>query len=225
MNATVALLNAACGESDITFDNFDRVVNATLVDYDVTTGEFPEENDFDAIIITGSRASVYWDEQWIDNLKEWVAVEIENGTPILGICFGHQLVADVMGGKVIDRGGYEIGYHRISVTRESDIWFGMPSDFTAFTTHSDEVAELPEGASLIAENEYSIQGFESDNVVGLQFHPEYDRQMAEQLARDKDDLDADKRARVLSNITDEAVNRAKTAEQVFDNFIDRYVEI
>ena len=55
---------------------------------------------------------------------------------------------------------------------------GLPERFTAFTTHSDEVAQLPPGATLIAENDYSVQGFRTGDVFCVQFHPEYDRETA-----------------------------------------------
>jgi GMP synthase (glutamine-hydrolysing) len=215
----IALLNAAHG-GDHTRRNFRREVDADLVEFDVTERELPDGFAFDGCIVTGSRASVYWDEPWIGELKEWVGDAVEAGLPFLGVCYGHQLLADVLGGRVEAMDDYEIGYRTVEHD-DSRLFDGVDGEFTVFTTHSDRVAELPPGAELIAENDYGIHGFRKGDVFTVQFHPEYDMATAETVTEGKDDqLAADRIQRVLDGITEENFAAACEAKTLFDNFIE-----
>lgn len=214
----IAFLNAAHGDTN-TRRNFRRELDADLVEFDATERHLPDSFDFDAAVISGSRASVYWDEDWIPPLKSWVDDAIETGMPMLGICYGHQLLADVLGGDVRDMGEYEIGYRVVEHTGESMLFEGIDSEFTAFTTHSDEVAELPPGATSIAENEYSNHGFRKGDVFGLQFHPEYDTDTAEEVTRGKD-LAEERLQKVLDGINEENFTAACETKLVFENFTE-----
>jgi GMP synthase (glutamine-hydrolysing) len=214
----LALLNAAhAGEQ--TRRNFEREVPAELVNFDVTGGEFPDTLAFDGCLITGSRASVYWDREWIGNLKTWVGSAIRQGMPHLGVCFGHQLLAEVLGGAVENMGEYEIGYRTVEHEGTSLLFEGIDRDFTVFTTHSDRVTRLPPGARLLAKNDYGIHGFRQGAVFAVQFHPEYDRAMAERVTRGKDELPEQKVERVFDGITDENIAAASEATTVFENFL------
>ncbi len=212
----IAFLNAAHGDEN-TRRNFRRELDADLTEFDVTEGHLPNSFDFDAAVVSGSRSSVYWDEAWIPPLKEWVEVAIESGIPMLGICYGHQLLADVLGGDVRDMGEYEIGYREVEHTGDSPLFDGIDSQFVAFTTHSDEVAELPPGAKPIAENDYSNHGFRKDDVFGVQFHPEYDMDTAEEVTRGKD-LPRERLQNVLDGINEQNYTAACEAKAVFENF-------
>ncbi|WP_440007094.1 type 1 glutamine amidotransferase [Halomicrococcus sp. SG-WS-1] len=214
----IAFLNAA-HEGENTRRNFRRELDADLVEFDVTSGHLPGDFEFDGAVVSGSRSSVYWDEPWISQVKEWVERAIETGMPMLGVCYGHQLLADVLGGEVRDMGEYEIGYREIRHSGDSPLFEGVDERFVAFTTHSDEVAELPPDAESIAENEYGNHGFRKGDVFGVQFHPEYDTATAEEVTRGKD-LPDDRIRRVLDGITDENHDAACEAKLVFENFLD-----
>jgi len=108
----IALLNAA-HDDDHTRRNFRRELDATLVEFRATERELPAGFAFDGFVVTGSRASVYWDEPWIADLKSWTREAIDRGLAGLGVCFGHQLLADVLGGKVEAMADYEIGYREV----------------------------------------------------------------------------------------------------------------
>ena len=219
----LAFLNAS--HNDVhTRRNFRRELPAALAEYDVTGGELPESCDFDGCIVSGSRASVYWDEPWLPPLKAYVADVIDTGVPVLGICFGHQLLADVLGGTVEDMGEYEIGYREIERTADAPLFADVGDRFTAFTTHSDTVRELPDDADLLAQNEYGIHAFRHADVYGVQFHPEYDTTTAEAITRAKDELSDERKERVLAGITPEAYADARNARRVFDNFVERIVD-
>ena len=198
----IALLNAA-HDAAPTSRNFRRELDATVREYNCPNGETPDGFAFDGFVVTGSRASVYWDADWIGRLKTWVGEAVQAGLPGLGVCFGHQLLADVLGGRVEGMGEYEIGYR------------------TVFTTHSDRVVEAPPGATVIAENEYGIHGFRTGDVFTVQFHPEYDVSTARSVTRGKaDELPAERIERVLADVHAENYREACSAKRLFDNFLE-----
>lgn len=217
MQLRIALLNASHGNPD-TPRNFRRELDADLVEFDVTQGTLPDTFAFDAAVVTGSRASVYWDEPWIVPLKRWVDEAIGHEIPFLGICYGHQLLADVLGGTVEGMDDYELGYRR--VTHQGGTLFdGIDEEFLVFTTHSDAVTDLPPDATLTAENDRGIHGFEVEHVFGVQFHPEYDMGTARRVTDGKREHLPDERVdRVLDGIDEEAYDAACGAKRVFENF-------
>lgn len=202
--------------------NFRRELDADLAEFHVVEGQLPSDFDFDGFVVTGSSASVYWDEDWIPPTERWVMDAIDQGIPALGICFGHQLLAHVLGGTVDDMGEYELGYRTVRRTADAPIFDGFEEEFLVFTSHSDAVTELPPGAELIAENEYGIHGFQQGDVFGIQAHPEYDRPTARAVTEGKD-LPDDHISRVLDGITEENYETACSSKALFDNFVT-YVE-
>ncbi|WP_253737755.1 type 1 glutamine amidotransferase [Halohasta salina] len=219
----IALLNAAHKAVD-TRRNFHRELDAEIETFHAPSGAFPPDFGYDGFVVTGSAASVYWDEPWIGDLKSWVGEAVRAGLPALGVCFGHQLLADVLGGSVRAMGDYEIGYRTVSQDGTNRLLAGAPDDLTVFTTHSDHVTRKPPGATVFAENEYGIHGFRKGRVFGVQFHPEYDRSTAESIAASKDDeLSAERLQQVLDGITEENYAAACEAKRLFDNFLE-YVE-
>ena len=216
MEPRIALLNASHNDAN-TVRNFRREFDADLSEFSVTDREFPDTYDFDAFVVTGSRASVYWDEPWIDETREWVRGALDRDLPALGICWGHQLLADALGGTVEPMGEYELGYRTVRHDGD-DLFDGVPDAFTVFTTHSDAVTELPDGATCIAENDYGVHGFRHGNVYGLQSHPEYDPRTAESVVRGKDHLARERIEAVCEGITESSYEEAKAAKNVFENF-------
>ena len=218
MTTRIALLDAA-HEDDHNRRNFRRELDADLVEFAVTEGDLPETFDFDGAVVTGSRASAYWEKPWIADTKEWVAAAIDEDLPFLGVCFGHQLLADVLGGTVEPMDDYEIGYRTIEHDGESPLLDGVGDSFTAFTTHSDHVAELPPGAEAFAENDYGVHGFRKGDVFAVQFHPEYDPESARDVTEGKEGILSEERiGRVLEGITEENYAAACEAKQLFENF-------
>jgi GMP synthase (glutamine-hydrolysing) len=215
MEPQLALLNASFDDAN-TLRNFRRELDAEVAVHDARAGEFPEPAAYDGLVVTGSRASVYWDEPWIDGAREWARDAVESATPSLGVCWGHQLLADAVGGTVEPMDEYELGYRTVRHTGDP-VFEGVPASFTVFTTHSDAVTDLPEDAEVIAENDYGVQGFRRGDVVGIQSHPEYDRETAETVARGKD-LPDERIEAVCAGITDQAYSEARAATRVFDNF-------
>ena len=223
----IALLNASHGA--YTARNFRRELDADLVEFDADEGDVPDTFAFDGFVVTGSRASVYWEEGWIEALLDWTREAIERGLPCLGVCFGHQVVAAALGGRVESMGEYEIGYREVRRVGESRLLEGIDDAFTVFTSHQDAVVDLPPEAEPIAENEYSNHGFriaEGDGagpgaVFTVQFHPEYDTSTAETVAGQKD-LPEAKERRVFEGINEDNYEAAREAKVLFANFT-RYV--
>jgi GMP synthase (glutamine-hydrolysing) len=222
MSLRIALLNAA-HDGDLNRRNFRRELDADLVEYDVTERELPDTFAFDACVLTGSRASVYWEEEWIADLSAWVRDAVERDVAFLGVCFGHQLLAHALGGTVEPMDEYEIGYRTVEHDGESPLLSGVDEEFTVFTTHSDSVVELPPGAEQFAANDYGVHGFRTGDVFSVQFHPEYDPETAREVTRGKDDQLSEERIQaVLDGITAENYDAACEAKRLFENFT-RYV--
>jgi GMP synthase (glutamine-hydrolysing) len=212
-----ALLDASHGNPN-TPRNFRRELDADLAEFDVTGGELPTHYDFDAVVVTGSRASVYWDEPWIPSLQEYIAEADARDVPMLGVCFGHQAIAAALGGRVDDMGEYELGYRTVTHTGDDGLFEGIDEAFTVFTTHSDAVVELPPGAERLAENDYGVHAFRRGHVWGVQFHPEYDAETATEVTRGKD-LPEARIQSVLDGITPQNYDAACEAKRLFENFV------
>jgi GMP synthase (glutamine-hydrolysing) len=219
----VALLDASHNDES-TKRNFRRELDADLVEFDASGGQLPAHFDYDAVVVTGSSSSVYWDEEWIADLVDYVAAAADRDIPILGVCFGHQVLAEALGGTVEDMGSFELGYSEVEQTGEDLLFDGIDERFTVFTSHGDVVTDLPPGANPIAENEYGNHGFRVGHSFGVQFHPEYDTATAEKIAKSKEsDVGEERIESVLEGITPENYDAACEAKQLFDNFV-RYAE-
>ena len=220
----LALLNAAREAAD-TRRNFERELDAELDVFHVPSGELPAGLAYDGFVVTGSSASVYWDREWIGELKSWVGDAVRAGLPALGVCFGHQLLADVMGGNVKSMSEYELGYRTVTHDGSNQLLDGVPETATVFMSHSDHVTSEPPGATVFARNEYGIQGFRKDHAFGVQFHPEYDMETARTITRGKDgEVSAKRIESVLDEIHEENYAKARHAKALFDNFLGFVME-
>jgi len=153
---------------------------------------FPDPEEFDLLLIMGGTMSVYQEEDypWLIPEKEFVEKVIDTGKPIFGSCFGAQIIAEVLGGRVTRNKFKEIGWHKVKFPERknlggsisSELPSGMFQEFTAFMWHGDTF-EIPAGAVRLFESEACPnQGFiYNKNVLGLQFHPEADRQWIRNL--------------------------------------------
>lgn len=212
-----ALLNAAHDGANTRRD-FRRELDADLVEFTATEGHLPEHTNFDGVIITGSRSSVYWDEPWISSLIEYVSEAAAADVPILGVCYGHQVLAEALGGRVAEMDRFEIGYNTVS-HHTDQLFDGIDEEFTVFTSHGDAVVELPPDATLIAENDHGVHAFRAGGCWGVQFHAEYDTETARDVTDGKRDQLGDTRVdAVLTEITPDAYDAACEAKAIFDNF-------
>jgi len=148
----------------------------TLVSTALYAGEPPPALDaFDLLVVMGGGMNIYQhrDHPWLVAEKEFLRRAIDAGKPILGICLGAQLLADVLGGKVFQNPEKEIGWFPVTITDRRAPFAGFPEKMNVMHWHGDTF-ETPPGARLVAESAgCPRQAFVvRDRIVGLQFHPE-----------------------------------------------------
>ena len=156
------------------------------------TASSPALNSFDLLIIMGGAIGIYDYEKnpWLKTEKEFIKETVTAGKPVLGICLGAQLLADVLGAKVFENGHREMGWFSVKACPEgkekeqekSEFLTGLPETFSAFHWHS-QTFDIPEGAIRLFESEgCKNQAFiYGDRVLALQFHPEVNEERIESL--------------------------------------------
>jgi len=222
MNQRIAVIDASLGDTPAE-RNFRREIDAEAVVFKLSEGELPPTPAapswaYDGVVISGSQTSVYEDREWIHEATEWFRRVHDAGVPALGVCWGHQFIAQALGGRVVDMREYELGYRTVARIGEDPLFEGVPPEITTFETPSDRVAELPSDAVTLARNDFGVQAFRVEDSYGIQFHPEYDRDTAEWVTEGKA-LPADRFDRVFDGITERAVADAREGKRVFDNFL------
>jgi len=152
-------------------DMFARLLDGhgfTFRTWKVVEGEFPASvHDADGWLITGSRHGVYEDHAWIPPLEQFIRDSFAARVPVVGICFGHQIVAQAMGGKVERHaGGWAVG--------ATDYDFGGET-IRLNAWHRDQVVQAPAGAKVIASNDFCTNAalLYDDRALTVQAHPEF----------------------------------------------------
>lgn len=157
--------------------------------YSVVDGELPARADeCDAWLITGSRHGVYDDLPWIEPLKEFLRAARAAGRPIVGICFGHQIMAEAFGGRAAKSDkGWGIGVHDYRVIRRPGWMADAPERLAFHCIHQDQVLDLPEDATPLATSEFCEHAFlaygdpEAPDAISIQPHPEFPRAYSHDL--------------------------------------------
>ncbi|NVK42754.1 MAG: glutamine amidotransferase [Oceanospirillaceae bacterium] len=145
--------------------------------YEVRHNEFPAAaSDCDGWIITGSACGVYDDLPWMSRLKALVLDIYNSDRPLVGICFGHQIVASAFGARVEKfEGGWGLGRQRYRIEDEHGFVESERRDFSLNAIHQDQVLELPENARLFASSDFCPYAglVYDDRIFTLQAHPEF----------------------------------------------------
>ena len=139
----------------------------TFRTFRVLDGQFPAHvTDCAGWLITGSRHGVYEDHPWIPPLEQFIRDSLAAHVPMVGICFGHQIIAQALGGRVEQfKGGWAVG--------AQDYDFGG-QNLTLNAWHRDQVVQAPEGAKVIATNEFCANAaLLYDHALTIQAHPEF----------------------------------------------------
>ena len=154
--------------------------------YNIYQNIFPQDLSFyNGFIITGSSYGVYENYSWIRRLFNVIIKIIELKIPLLGICFGHQAIAQALGGRVIKYSkGWGIGIKEIKITKNRSFYSNLKKLNLIFF-HQDQVVKLPKKAELLAINSFcNIASFSIGNLVlALQAHPEFNQDFSLKLLK------------------------------------------
>jgi GMP synthase (glutamine-hydrolysing) len=172
-------------------DWISNLINSSNTKIDINNiydNEDFDESYYDAWIITGSASSVVDNLDWMKLLKNKIIYAYDNSIPVLGICFGHQIISSALGGEVVHNDkGWELGSYKLELTQEgfSNALFNdiHPDDYFYFS-HEDIVSKLPKNAIRLASNAMGLQSFSVGNqIFGVQFHPEFTFDIMDQYVK------------------------------------------
>ncbi len=174
----------------------------------------PDPDRVAGVVVTGSSAMVSHREAWSERTAGWLRDAVEHGTPVLGICYGHQLLAHGLGGRVAENPrGRQIGTVRIDLCREARedaLLAEFGTSLLVQVSHQEAVLELPDAAVRLASSSGDPNGAFSIGAAawGVQFHPEFDaRVMRRYIAERREALateaiDADERIDAVEECPD-----------------------
>lgn len=195
----------------------------TLIEYRITEGDFPPNpTACAAYLITGSPKGVYDSEPWIAQLQEFIRACYAQGQKMVGICFGHQILAHALGGHTEkSEKGWGLGRGTVELVAQRP-WMqpALPTGGFYFC-HQDQVKRLPEGAELLAGNAFCPNGMfvMGEQIVGLQAHPEFTPEnMAREIDLLRPKLDAAWLAQVETVTQGHSVDNAVMAQWIV-NFL------
>jgi GMP synthase-like glutamine amidotransferase len=147
------------------FTGYDELASFSL-------GPEPSRRGYDAVMIFGGESNVDDDHDWLAREKEQIGHWLSRGTPLLGVCLGAQLIAELAGARVGPLERPEIGWHELDGV-------GL-----AFEWHHYGFASPPPGATELARNAAGCQAFRIGNATGIQYHAEVDEQTVNGWIRD-----------------------------------------
>lgn len=148
----------------------------------IVQGEFPAApEDAEGWLVTGSRHGVYDPLPWIAPLGAFLRDCLEARVPVAGICFGHQILAQALGGEAgkAER-GWGIGVHDYELLHRPEWLAQVPKRFAMQAMHQDQVTRLPDGAQVLARSDFcpiaaAVYGpMEAPDAISVQPHPEFD---------------------------------------------------
>jgi GMP synthase-like glutamine amidotransferase len=196
----------------------DREFETEVLQIDVEAQE-RDPTAYDLIVALGSEFPAYDDSiPWLGREKRLLGGAVDAGVPVLGVCFGGQLLARLLGGEVWRAGRSEIGWLPVS-SSEADLVSPGPW----FQWHFDTFS-LPPGARLVADSPVGPQAYIAGRSLGVQFHPEVTPEIMEEWVRvyrhelDADGVDPDA---LLQETLDRAPASRRAAYQLLDGFAER----
>jgi GMP synthase-like glutamine amidotransferase len=137
----------------------------------------PDPAGVEAAVITGSPFGVYDSTPWMHRLRDFVRRAFASGTPMVGICFGHQVIADAMGGHVRkSEKGWGVGRHTYQILERRPWMSHAGSSLSLSVSHQDQVISPPKGAVTLARSahtEHAMIVYEEAPVMSVQGHPEF----------------------------------------------------
>ncbi|HXS50873.1 MAG TPA: type 1 glutamine amidotransferase [Sphingomicrobium sp.] len=157
--------------------------------YDVQNGQLPAPGGHGAYLITGSPAGVYDPLPWIEPLMQFI--RSANGAKMIGVCFGHQVMAEALGGHVEKSNkGWGAGLHRYTVVR-SEPWIDSSGTIAIPASHQDQVILQPPNTEVVAASDFTpfaALAWTDRPAISFQFHPEFSPAFAKALIEKRYDV-------------------------------------
>lgn len=144
-----------------------------------------QPHDCDAWLVTGSRHGVYENLPWMLKLQDFIRAVWQAEVPMIGICFGHQIIATALGGRVEKSAkGWGVGLQEYTVKQPQD-WMGEQQNMVFNAMHQDQVVELPADAEVFASSEFcEFAGLVyGGRILTFQGHPEFSSEFEEELLK------------------------------------------
>ena len=187
MKVTIIETGRAPGRLSEDFPRYPRMFEALLSAADaglrfetvsLVEGEaLPDAAACEGVLITGSPAGVYDATPWMEPLRRFVRAAFAVETPMVGVCFGHQIIADAMGGDVRkSEKGWGVGRHTYQLLQHRPWMAGAGASVSLAVSHQDQVITPPEGAVTLARSahtEHAMLAYAQAPVMSLQGHPEF----------------------------------------------------
>jgi GMP synthase (glutamine-hydrolysing) len=189
---------------------------------------------YDGMVITGSPRSLVNPEPWMDDAAEFIRSADDAGVPVLGVCFGHQLIGYAYGGCVRQNpNGWEVGTVDVALTDEGardPLFAGVPTALRVNQSHQDEVVTLGPTTKLLAASAHTATQAIAvgEHVRGVQFHPEMDALVIQRIVEHRRRIlldDARRRCRdgfCVDRVIAGAGN-CPDGERVLVNFVEQFV--
>ncbi len=140
--------------------------------------DLPDPAGLEGVLITGSPAGVYEDHAWLDPLRAFIRKAYADRTPMLGICFGHQIMADALGGDVRkSEKGWGLGRHTYRVISRPSFMADAPETLSIACSHQDQVIVPPKEAEVVLASDFTPNAglaYRSGRALSFQPHPEFE---------------------------------------------------
>ena len=185
--------------------------------------DLPENlENFDKVIVSGSRASCYEKGPWVSALDRLIEKSVSLKLPFLGVCYGHQALNRVLGGsQTLGKSAHpEFGWTKIESLSPSALFQGLPETFYSFSAHFEEVCALPGDMKNIARSkDCDVQACQYQDlpIYGVQFHPERNIEAAEKTFSERRKKGEPKN--LLHSKDSVRLFNPKVGETIFKNFL------
>ncbi|WP_058910134.1 glutamine amidotransferase [Entomohabitans teleogrylli] len=186
----------------------------------------PAPGSFQAAVISGSWSMVTAREAWSERTAGWIRDVMDAGQPLLGICYGHQLMSDALGGEVdYHPRGSEVGQKAVTLNDEGQadaLLAGLPGQFDAFLSHEQSVLTPPDGAVVLGASQHDRHQIirYSAHALSVQFHPEFSADIMRAIITSRAEHHHQRGRDVGAMLA--GLNQTPDAHAILQRFVRRY---